>query len=198
MGEAKRRGTREQRVTQAIQRSAPSSIGLPGMQGLVVTELARPGARFLLIGGKAMQAVGIERETTDVDLWIGRDDETVECVFAMLQKVCGAPDVFRDRLRNPNVRVPIPTEQNPEIDILTSIGDLSFDEIHDAAIDIAWQSTVLRVPRINDLIRIKEVAIASTEGRIVAGEWNAAGIEEARRGIARDRQDIELLRHRQV
>lgn len=198
MGEAKRRGTREQRVAQAIHRSAPSSIGLPRMQGLVVSELARSGARFLLIGGKAMQSVGIERETTDVDLWIARDDETAECVFATLRKVCGAPDVFRDRLRNPNVRVPIPTEKNPEIDILTSIGDLSFDEIYDAANAISWQSTVLRVPRIDDLIRIKEVAIASTEGRIAAGEWNAAGIDEARRGIARDRQDIGLLRRRQL
>jgi hypothetical protein len=144
-----------------------------------------------------MQAVGIERETTDVDIWVDRDDETAERIFATLKKVCGAPDVFRERLRNPNVRVPIPTEQNPEIDILTSIGDLSFDEIHRAANDIAWQSAVLRVPRIGDLIRIKEVAIASTERRIAAGDWNAAGVEEARRGIARDQRDIDLLRQRQ-
>lgn len=198
MGEAKRRGSREERVAQAIQRHVRSPIDLPEMQGLFVRDLARSGARFLLIGGKAMQAVGIERETNDVDIWVDRDDETAERVFAMLKKVCDAPDVFRECLRNPNVRVPIPTEQNPEIDILTSIGDLSFDEIYRAGQDIAWQSTVLRVPRIDDLIRIKEVAIAFTEERVAAGEWNAAGIEVARRGIARDQRDIDLLRQRQA
>jgi hypothetical protein len=198
MGEAKRRGMREQRVAQAIQKQTPSLIDLSKMQSLFVRDLAMSGARFLLIGGKAMQAVGIERETTDVDIWVDRDDETVECVFSTLKKVCGAPDIFRERLRNPNVRVPIPTEQNPEIDILTSVGDLSFDEIHRAAEEISWQSIALRVPRLGDLIRIKEVAIASTEKRIVGGEWDAAGIQEARRGIARDQRDIDLLRQRQV
>lgn len=198
MGEAKRRGTREQRVAQAHQKYAKTSIDLPNMQGHFIRDLASLGARFLVIGGKAMQAVGIERETFDVDIWVARDEETVERVFSTLRRVCGAPEVFRDRLRNPNVRVPIPNEQSPEIDILTSIGDLSFDEIHREASGIAWQSLVLRVPSIGDLIRIKEVAITSTEARIAAGEWNAAGIENARRGIARDQQDIDLLRQLQV
>ncbi|WP_322106029.1 hypothetical protein [Paraburkholderia sp. J41] len=43
----------------------------------------------------------------------------------------------------------------------------------------------------DDITRLIHVPIA-------AGEWNAAGIEGAQRAIARDRQDIELLRQRQV
>ncbi|MEX3694203.1 nucleotidyltransferase [Paraburkholderia sp. BR14263] len=168
------------------------------MQGLFIRDLASSGARFLVIGGKAMQALGIERDTVDVDIWVSRDEPTVESVFVTLKRFCGAPDVFRERLREPNIRVPIPSERDPEIDILTSIGDLSFDETYGAADEVAWQKLVLRVPNLDDMIRIKQVAIASTEGRIAAGEWNAAGVEEARRGIARDERDIALLRQRKV
>lgn len=198
MGEANRRGTREELVVQAMQRQVPSPIDLTKMQSFFVKDLAMSGARFLLIGGKAMQAVGIARETADIDIWIDRDEETGDHVFAILKKFGDAPDVFRERIRHPNIRAPIPSEQNPEIDILTSIGDLVFDEIYRSGRDIQWQSNVLRVPRVDDLIRIKEVAIVSTEERIARGEWDAAGMEVARRGIARDRQDIDLLRQRLV
>jgi hypothetical protein len=194
MGEAKRRGTRAQRVAQAIQRSPRALIDLPKMQGIFVRELANSGARFLVIGGKALQAVGIERETVDVDIWVARDDETTERVFATLKKVCRAPDIFLERLRSENVRVAIPSEQNPEIDILTSIGNLSFDDVYEAASEVMWQLTALRVPSIDDLIRIKEIAIESTEERVAAGEWDDAGVEAARRVVARDRQDVDLLR----
>ncbi|MDG0024936.1 hypothetical protein [Trinickia sp. Y13] len=197
MGEAKRRGTRECRVAQAIQKNARASINLPNMQGPFARELARSGARFLVIGGKALQSVGMERETVDLDIWVARDEKTVERVFATLKKVCGAPDIFLERLRSENVRVAIPSEHNPEIDILTSIGDLSFDEVYGAANEVTWQLTALRVPSVGDQIRIKEIAVASTEARIVAGEWIDAGVEEARRVIARDRQDIDFLRELQ-
>lgn len=145
-----------------------------------------------------MQFLGIERETADLDIWVSRDEPTVESVFVTLKRFCGVPDVFRERLREPNIRVAIPSERNPDIDILTSIGELSFDETYGAANKVAWQKLVLRVPNLDDLIRIKQVAIASTEGRIAAGEWNAAGIEEAQRGISRDEGDIALLRQRKV
>ncbi len=56
----------------------------------------------------------------------------------------------------------------------------------------------LRAPRFDDLIPIKEIAISSREERVAADEWNAAGIEMARRGIARDERDINLLRQLQA
>jgi hypothetical protein len=145
-----------------------------------------------------MQALGIERDTVDVDIWVSRDELTVESVFVTLKELCGAPDAFRERLREPSIRVPIPNERDPEIDILTSIADLPFDETYGAANDVTWQKLLLRVPNVNDMIRIKQVAIASTESRIAAGEWNAAGVEEALRGITRDEQDIALLRQLKV
>lgn len=175
-----------------------TSIDLSKTQGLFIRALASSGARFLVIGGKAMQSLGVERNTVDVDIWVSRDELTVESVFLTLKEFCGAPAVFRERLREPSIRVPIPSERDPEIDILTSIADLPFDETYGAAIDVTWQKLVLRVPNVNDMIRIKQIAIASTDSRIAAGEWNAAGVEEARRGIARDEQDIALLRQLKV
>ncbi|MGF6604600.1 hypothetical protein P3T23_009356 [Paraburkholderia sp. GAS448] len=171
-------------------------LELSPMQGYFVVELAKSGALFLVIGGKAMQTFELDRPTDDLDLWISRDDHTTDRVYAALQKFCGAPAEFRERLRAPNVRVPIPTEANPEIDILTSIDGMEFENVNRAARDVVWKTIVLRVPSSDDLIRCKQIAIASTEARIASGEWNPAGVEEARRGITRDERDIELLRQR--
>lgn len=197
MGEAKRRGTREQRIARAIQQKMRSPLDLSNRQGRFVRMLGASGVRFLLIGGKAMQATGIERETRDLDLWVDRDEVTSERVFAALKKLCGASNVYLERLRTPNVRIPVPNEHNPEIDILTSIDGLSFDEIYREALAIRWESFELRIPSIHDQIRLKERVIASTEERMANGEWNDAGIQEAKHAIARDRRDVDLLRQRE-
>ncbi|MEK2602928.1 hypothetical protein [Burkholderia arboris] len=194
---------RRQRSAQAslLQHKSHTTSNLPPLtfsksQGIFIRDLVKSDAHFLVVGGKAMQAIGIERKTMDLDVWISRNARTAESVFSALKKLCGAPDVFRERLCEPNIRVAIPNEQHPEIDVLTSIGDLSFEEMYSAATEVTWRTYLLRIPKRDDLIRIKQVTITSIEGRIAAGQWNAASIEEARRVIIRDQRDIELILQR--
>jgi hypothetical protein len=141
--------------------------------------------------------LGVNRPTDDLDLWISRDQRTTDQVYAVLQKFWGVPAEFQERLRAPNIRVPIPNEANPEIDILTSIDGLEFEDVSRAAREVVWKRSVLKVPCADDLIRSKQIAIASTEARIASGEWNPAGVQDARRGVARDERDIQLLRQQQ-
>lgn len=86
-----------------------------------------------------------------------------------------------DRLQKSGTRVALPIEMAPDIDILTSVGDMDFDEMYAASQPVRLGITVFRIPRREDPIRTKEAGINSLTERIVAGVWVASGKRPRRR-----------------
>ena len=98
----------------------------------LLAALVQAGARFLVVGAHAMAVHGVPRATGDLDVWMARDPENADRVFAALARF-GAPlaalGVSRDDLLRENevLQVGLPPRR---IDVLTSISGLSFDEAY--------------------------------------------------------------------
>ena len=98
----------------------------------LLSALFQAGARFLVVGAHAMAVHGVPRATGDLDVWIARDPENADRVFAALARF-GAPlaalGVSRDDLLRENevLQVGLPPRR---IDVLTSISGVSFDEAY--------------------------------------------------------------------
>ncbi len=71
----------------------------------LLAALIQPDARFLVVGAHAMAVHGVPRATGDLDVWIARDPENADRVFAALARF-GAPlaavGVSRDDLLREN------------------------------------------------------------------------------------------------
>ena len=84
------------------------------------------GARFLLIGGYAVNAFGYVRNTIDIDVWIASDEENERRVIQAVREFAfpQAPD---DLFREPDamVRMGVPPLQ---IEILKLISGVEFEE----------------------------------------------------------------------
>ncbi|ONN67807.1 hypothetical protein [Herbaspirillum sp. VT-16-41] len=172
-------------------------FSLSEAQGRFLGTFLELKVRFMLIGGKAMQVLGIERATADLDLWVSRDQESTNGICATLKKLYGVPDGVLDRMGTPNVRVPIPNPTVPEIDLLTSIDGLTFDDVFAGGEDVFWNGRSLRIPSVADLICTKRIAIATNEAQISSGRLDERGIAQANAGMARDLADIALLSRRE-
>ena len=98
----------------------------------LLTALVQAGARFLVVGAHAMAVHGVPRATGDLDVWIARDAENADRVFAALARF-GAPlaglGISRDDLLRANevLQLGLPPRR---IDVLTSISGVSFDEAY--------------------------------------------------------------------
>lgn len=171
-------------------------FSLSEAQGRFVETFLEFKVRFMLIGGKAIQALGIERTTKDLDLWVSLDQESTNGICTTLKKLYGVPDGVLDRVGKPNVRVPIPNPTMPEIDLLTSIDGLTFDDVFAGGSDVFWNGRALRIPNVADLICTKRIAIATSEAQISSGRLDERGIAQANAGMARDFTDIALLSRR--
>lgn len=157
--------------------------------------LNKAGARYLLIGGRAMQALGIKRSTHDLDVWVSHTGLTPNQVHAALYKLAKTDaDRMLAPLGEPGRRIAIPTPERPDIDILTSVGDLDFDQVLAASRDLKLDTISVCVPSTADLIRTKQVAIDSAQERIANGDWKGQALVQAQQKIAIDRADIDLIR----
>ncbi len=166
------------------------------VQRRFILAMNQAGARYVVIGGKAMQGLGIHRPTHDLDVWMSTTGFTPNQVHAVLRGLAGASsESLLDRLHKSGTRVALPNEMAPDIDILTSVGDMDFDEMYVASQPVRFGATVFRIPRREDLIRTKEAGINSLTERIVAGVWVATDLEKAQAAVTRDMADIELIRN---
>ncbi len=166
------------------------------VQHRFILAMNQAGARHVVIGGKAMQGLGILRPTLDLDVWVSTTGFTPHQVHAVLRGLADASsESLLDRLHKSGTRVALPNETEPDIDILTSVGDMEFDEIFAASQPVRFGAIVFRIPRREDLIRTKEAGINALTERIVAGAWVAPDLEKALEAVTRDRADIELIRN---
>ncbi|WP_342051326.1 MULTISPECIES: hypothetical protein [unclassified Cupriavidus] len=155
------------------------------------------GVQYLVIGGWALRAHGVDRRTHDLDVWVSRSGDNPERILTVLRGMCGpGADRFLGPLHEPLKRLAMPDSANPEIDILTSIGDLDFDAVYAASHMATVGTMLIRVPNAADLLRTKLVAIASIQERINSGEWDGNDLVQAELQKAKDQVDIDLMQHK--
>jgi hypothetical protein len=151
--------------------------------------LARHRVRFLLIGGYAAIARGSPLLTGDIDICYSRDDENLERLAGALRELRatlrGAPPDVPFRLDAKALKegdhFTFSTTAGPLDCLGTPTGTRGFDDLNQAATDVDLDGLTVRVPAVDDLIRMKRAA-----GRLKdqAGlEWLRALREEmAERG----------------
>jgi hypothetical protein len=92
--------------------------------------LIEAGARFLVVGAHALAVHGVPRATGDLDVWIDRDQENGERVWAALLSFgapVGAVGVSRQDLEAPGVVVQIGLPPR-RIDVMMEITGVAFGE----------------------------------------------------------------------
>lgn len=192
MGEAKKRGTFEERRSSAMNRRAEDL--LLQRHVTLIDALNSENVRYLVIGGKALQAHGIFRETKDLDIWAEPTRENAAAVTKALVSISGERAMqMEEGLGRAGVRVALPTPEHPEIDLLTSVGNLDFDEIYRRSVSKASGVMKFKVPTIEDLIATKEVGRDETKRQIDDGTLTGLALSQARSVLHRDEKDIESL-----
>lgn len=88
--------------------------------------LAAHEARFLLIGGYAVNAFGYVRNTVDMDVWIASDQENQQRVILALRDF-GFPNATIDLLAEPDamLRMGVPPLR---LEVLKSIAGVEFED----------------------------------------------------------------------
>ena len=124
----------------------------------MLAALSEAGAEFLVIGAHAVAVYARPRATGDLDLWIRSTTENVERVWSALVTF-GAPlhELTRDDLTSDDLVFQIGVAPN-RIDILTSVGGVSFDEAWPRRSTVElWGMTVPVIGR-EDLVTTKRAA----------------------------------------
>ena len=93
-----------------------------------MSELCAERVEFLLVGAYALAAHGYPRATGDIDIWIRRSEQNVECVMKALGNF-GAPlmGLTKEDLLNPQVVFQIGMAPR-RIDIINMIDGVEFDD----------------------------------------------------------------------
>jgi hypothetical protein len=146
--------------------------------------LARHRVRFLLIGGYAAIARGSPLLTGDIDICHARDDENLERLAAALRELGatlrGAPPDLPFQLDAKALK------EGDHFTFSTSVGALDclgtpagtrgFDDLNRDAADVDLDGLVVRVPSVDDLIRMKRAAGRPKD--LIGLEWLRALREE--------------------
>ena len=159
----------------------------------VIKQFRRLGVRFLVVGGQAMRAYGIDRPTRDLDLWVARDLANAQAMQRFLQRVQNRPPL--ERLQQPNFKFTVGDPSRPDVDILTSVaGDPPFDDLyaHRQLLNLDQQEVDVVAP--SDLVAIKEAAAHKHEADVASGTLSPGDMKAATGTAAKERRDIVFLR----
>ena len=125
----------------------------------VIRQFRALEVRYLLVGGQAMRARGIDRPTRDLDLWIGRDLVNAEAMMSYLQAAQNRPSL--DRLQTPDLKLTVGDPARPEVDILTSVaGNPDFSDCLARSQQLRLDGHRLQVISTLDLLAAKEATTA--------------------------------------
>jgi hypothetical protein len=153
-------------------RHAQTDIGYDrGVQGSELDEqgffgaIAASGARVLLIGRRAMIALGLPVATYDYDLWVHIDD--IERLNGALAQLDHHPNRTPAEAR---VRGRYVLENGEHIDVMVARAQtakdgerLSFDDAWQRKVAVPFAGIVVHVPCIEDLIRTKRWAMRAKD-----------------------------------
>lgn len=170
------------------------ALELTETQAAILSGLRREGVRYLIIGGKAMWAHGLQvRKTRDLDLWVARDASNAAALATFMKRVQNLPPL--ERLQQPNFKFAVGDPQLPDVEILTSVaGDPPFDEAYGHQLKYPVGKSHLCVVSLEDLIAIKSAAGAKHQADIDAGTLNEQERAQATGALRKETADLHFLR----
>jgi hypothetical protein len=139
------------------------SPGLSEAQCNLLRVLSQHGVRFLVIGGYAVRAHGVDRPTHDIDLWVSCSRQNAKKAGRALGPFGSTPAArWEEIISTPNKRLAYPNEgPDHQGDLLTSVGNLDFDAVYQRSVEIVLCDRRFRMPNRDDLIAIKKVSAES-------------------------------------
>ena len=159
----------------------------------VLRQFRALGIRYLLIGGQAMRARGIDRPTRDLDLWIARDLANAEAMTRFLHRVQNKPPL--ERLQQPNFKFTVGDPTRPEVDILTSVaGDLDFEDCLARSQRLDLGGHQLQVMATADLVSVKEASAEIMDRDATNLALSEQDRASAVHTAAKERRDLGLLK----
>ena len=114
----------------------------------IIKLLNKHRIRYLLIGGFAAVLYGVPRSTFDIDIAVPLDAESVSKATSLLAE---SGFVEKEKLEG-GVRL---TDGNIEIDLMF-IESYKFNFFYEYHKELPYKGTVIKMPNIMDLIRMKE------------------------------------------
>ena len=124
----------------------------------LLSTLMQHNVQFLVVGGMALGAHGLQRATGDIDIWCRPDASNARRVYDALREF-GMPlaafDVTPEDFAVPGqvVQFGLPPRR---VDVITSIDGLKFDEAWDARTETAVAGCRVPVISLMDLLRNKQ------------------------------------------
>jgi hypothetical protein len=158
----------------------------------VLRQFQRLRVRFLVVGGQAMRAYRIDRTTSDLDLWVARDNENARALEQFTKNSPNAPSL--QRLQEPSLKLSIGDPSRPEVDILNSVaGDPSFVDCHARSFRAHIDGRPLPVVAAIDLRAIKNATAQIMYADQRNPNLSPDEQESARRTAEKERRDMMLL-----
>jgi hypothetical protein len=124
----------------------------------LLAAFAEEKVEYLIVGGYAVAFHGRPRFTKDIDLWIGADPENLTRTAQALA-LFGAPQPLVSELRTLGPEQVLYLGRPPvRVDILRSLGSLSFEEAYARRIETEWAGLLVSVVALADLLAAKRAA----------------------------------------
>lgn len=162
------------------------------LQNDLLSQFHRLGIRYLVVGGQAMRALGIDRGTRDLDVWVARDLANAEALTCFMRRFKNLPPL--ERLQQPNFKFMVGDPACSEVDILTSVaGDPPFEVAFARAERLMLDGRRMPVVTIADLLAIKEASAEKMEQDAADPALMEAEQTQAVATGAKERRDITLL-----
>lgn len=156
---------------------------------------AKAGVRYVVVGGQAMRARGLDRATRDLDILLSplvRDAEA-------LLRALGAIDdrlpksVPVSMLTSPLRRMSIPDADGITIDLLTSIEAIDFEQAYGRASTLRLDGCPCTVASVDELITAKRASRARCLAKASDPGLAAHMVEAYTELASRDALDVTLL-----
>lgn len=124
----------------------------------LLAAFAEEKVEYLIIGGYAVAFHGRPRFTKDIDLWIGVDAENLTRVARALA-LFGAPPALVSEVRTLGPEQVLYLGRPPlRVDILRSVGSLSFEEAYARRVEAEWDGVRVSIVALADLLAAKRAA----------------------------------------
>jgi hypothetical protein len=124
----------------------------------LLAAFASERVEYLIVGGYAVAFHGRPRFTKDIDLWIGVDPDNLQRAAQGLA-LFGAPPALVSELRTLGPEQVLYLGRPPvRVDILRSLGSLSFEDAYARRIETEWEGVRVNVIGLADLLAAKRAA----------------------------------------
>jgi len=162
----------------------------------VLKEFRSRRIRYMVIGGQAMRAYGIDRQTRDLDLWVACDRANALALARYMRHAQNVPplELLLESLQLPNFKFTVGDPRRPEVDILTSVaGDPEFDDTITRCQRLMLDSRRVPVVGAADLVTIKEASAIKMESEAADPALADEDRAQAAATAVKERRDIIVL-----